>query len=102
MPQNHHTSSQTQQLCSIASLAASSQETPQQAPNQHPQLETNAVEKFATKQEKQTLATSWAHLYLLLGDSKVSSMHCQSPVQYSEKQYGLPRSQKRCFQALAA
>jgi hypothetical protein len=60
------------------------------------------VENFAAKQEQQTLANSWAHLYLLLGDSKVSSMHCQSPVQYSEKQYSLPRSQKRRFQALAA
>jgi hypothetical protein len=52
------------------------------------------VENFAAKQEQQTLANSWAHLYLLLGDSKVSSMHCQSPVQYSESRtvYQGPRN----------
>jgi hypothetical protein len=60
------------------------------------------VENFAAEQGQQTSATSRAQLYLLLGDSKVSSLHPQSPVQGSEKQYRNQWSKNRSFHAHAA
>jgi hypothetical protein len=60
------------------------------------------VENFAVEQGQKTPATSRAHLYLLLGDSKVSSLHPEAPVQCSEKQYRNQRSKKRSFEAHAA
>jgi len=73
----------------------------QKGQSQQPRFEANTVHDFDAKQEHQTPATSCAHLYLLLCDSKVSSLHPQSPVQHREKQYWKRGSQKRNFQARA-
>jgi hypothetical protein len=59
------------------------------------------VENIAGEQAQQTSASSCAHLYLLLRDSKVSSLHLQSPVQPSKKQYRNQGPRKRKFSAHA-